>query len=168
MKKRKNSKRKGNVMEREIAKKLSLYLTDGKEENAVWRTSSSGAMATTSFKKGKSSIGLKNQVGDLNQTIPKGHYEKLDHFFDSFFVETKFLKSLDLTPNYTKEFQKIMSQLLREKQESGKNIFFVLKRNQREVLVISDMASLTEMKLSFLYENQYFNVYYFEDFLKGV
>ena len=136
-KKRINGKSKGSGFEREIAKKLSLYLTNGNEEMACWRSSSSGATSTIGFKSNKKSkLGLQTQSGDIIQTIPQGHYPLLDAFFQTYMIEVKFLKSLDLSPNYSSQFQKIMNQLLREKEQSGKKIFFVLKRNGRDILIL--------------------------------
>jgi len=43
-----NSKNKGNVFEREMSRLLSLWWTNGKREDAIWRSASSGALASTS------------------------------------------------------------------------------------------------------------------------
>lgn len=166
-KKRINSKGKGNNFERFVSKQLSLHLTNGKDEMAIWRSASSGALATTSFKKKKTSIGLQTQSGDLIQVIPKGSYHLLDAFFDSYMIEVKFLKSLDLSPNYSKAFQKIFNQLLREKEQSGKLIFFVLKRNGRDILILTDSVLYNCKSVGILiYENVTFDIYFFDDFIK--
>ena len=132
---------------------------------SCWRSSSSGATSTVGFKKKKSSLGLQTQSGDIIQTIPQGHYPLLDAFFQTYMVEVKFLKSLDLSPNYSAQFQKIMNQLLREKQQSGKSIFFVLKRNGRETLVITDSHLHCKSLGSLVYNELQFDIYYFEDFI---
>lgn len=165
-KKRVNGKSKGSGFERLIAKQLSLYLTNGKEEMACWRSSSSGATSTIGYKNNKkSSLGLQTQSGDIIQTIPQGHYMLLDAFFKTYMVEVKFLKSLDLSPNYSAQFQKIMNQLLREKQQSGKFIFFVLKRNGREILILTDSHLHCKSLGSLVYNELQFDIYYFEDFI---
>lgn len=165
-KKRKNGKAKGNSFERLVSKQLSLFLTQGKDEMAIWRSASSGAMATQNFKRNKTSIGNKIQVGDLVQITPKGIYSELDNFFETYFIEVKSLSSLDLSPNYSKQFQTIFSQLLREKEQSGKKIFFVLKRNGRKVLIITDtMITDCNCISKFIYEGIIFDIYYFDEFV---
>ncbi len=59
--------RKGSPFEREIAKILSLWWSGGESDALFWRTSTSGARATSRAKKGKST---KNQGGDLCATDP--------------------------------------------------------------------------------------------------
>jgi len=60
---------KGGNFEREIAKKLSLWWTDGKTDAVFWRTSGSGARATVRKKVGKATA---NQDGDICATDPIG------------------------------------------------------------------------------------------------
>lgn len=166
-KKRINGKSKGNGFEREVSKKLSLHLTNGNEEMAIWRSSSSGATSTVGFKKKKTSLGLQTQSGDLIQVIPKGSYHLLDAFFDTYMIEVKFLKSLDLSPNYSSQFKKIFTQLLREKEQSGKLIFFVLKRNGRDILILTDSVLYNCKSVgSLVYQNVTFDIYFFDDFVK--
>ena len=61
-KKRKGNPGKGSNFEREMAKKLSLWASNGKHDDWVWRTSSSGARAKTRSKQGKTTA---NSCGDL-------------------------------------------------------------------------------------------------------
>ena len=61
-KKRKGNPGKGSNFEREMAKKLSLWASNGEHDDWVWRTSSSGARAKTRSKQGKSTA---NSCGDL-------------------------------------------------------------------------------------------------------
>ncbi len=41
-----NSKNKGSGFEREMSRLLSLWWTDGKRDDAIWRSASSGALTT--------------------------------------------------------------------------------------------------------------------------
>ena len=59
-----NSKSIGNNYEREVAKKLSLWITEGERDDVLWRENSSGARGTTRKKQGKDSI----QEGDFVAT----------------------------------------------------------------------------------------------------
>ena len=76
-------KAKGSAYEREIAKKISLFLTEGKNPDTVWRSSNSGGKATVT----KSMIGC----GDL-QSIS----EESKKFFSIFSLELKNYKELNL------------------------------------------------------------------------
>jgi hypothetical protein len=58
----KNSHRKGSDLERRIAVQLSLWWTDNQRDDVFWRTSGSGARATTRGKGGKSTF---NAAGDI-------------------------------------------------------------------------------------------------------
>ena len=61
-KKRRGNPGKGGNFEREMAKKLSLWASNGKHDDWIWRTSSSGARAKTRAKQGKETA---NSCGDL-------------------------------------------------------------------------------------------------------
>jgi len=60
---------KGGGFEREMCKKLSLWWTSGKSDDIFWRTSGSGARATTRAKSNKATFG---QSGDVGATHPDG------------------------------------------------------------------------------------------------
>lgn len=60
---------KGFAWERKIAKELSLWWTEGKDDNIFWRTDTSGGRATTRTKQGKKT---KWGYGDLTFTDPSG------------------------------------------------------------------------------------------------
>ncbi len=62
-------KSKGSAYEREIAKKFSLWWTDGERDDVFWRTDNSGGRATTRAKSGVKTFG---QRGDLQASDPIG------------------------------------------------------------------------------------------------
>ena len=62
-KKRLNSKNKGNVFERQVAKQLSLWYSVERNDAVFYRTASSGTRGTQRFKRGQSAI---NSAGDLS------------------------------------------------------------------------------------------------------
>jgi len=72
---------KGSAFEREICKKLSLWWSDGERDDIFWRTSGSGARATTRRKQGKRT---RYESGDISFRDPVG---KL--FVDFFLLELK-------------------------------------------------------------------------------
>jgi len=83
-----NSKTKGNNFEREICKKLSLWLSYGKDDDLFWRTSSSGGRFTQRLKKG---LNTKNQAGDITSTSPQS-----DFFSRKYLIECKCYKDINI------------------------------------------------------------------------
>ncbi len=61
---------KGSGFEREIAKKLSLWWTEGENEDVFWRSQASGGRATMRKKKDKDA--LNSQAGDITAFDPIG------------------------------------------------------------------------------------------------
>jgi len=72
---------KGRQFERDISRILSLWISDGINEDIFWRTDASGARATTKSKKGKS---LPFGAGDIKHEEEEGKI-----FTDIFLVEVK-------------------------------------------------------------------------------
>ncbi len=89
VKKRKNTKAKGDDYERQIAKELSLWWTDDLKvrDDIFYRTSGSGARATTRAKQGMTTA---NSCGDL------GYLDKIGKPFVD-------LVNIELKRGYTKE-----------------------------------------------------------------
>jgi hypothetical protein len=83
-----NSKRIGSNYERDIARILSQWFTGNKDELVVWRSVSSGSIATIRKKKG------------LNQNNLEGDFQCLDlkyqPFFDTFYLDSKSLSKINL------------------------------------------------------------------------
>jgi len=72
---------KGSSFEREICKQLSLWWTDNKRDDIFWRTSGSGARATTRRKTNKKT---RYEYGDVSFTDPIGKF-----LIDTFLIELK-------------------------------------------------------------------------------
>jgi hypothetical protein len=81
-------KAKGASFERELCKRLSLWVSGGLREDLFWRSAMSGGRSTVAAKKGKS---LGSQAGDISAVDAMGQ-----PFVDTFFVEAKFYKKLDV------------------------------------------------------------------------
>ena len=75
-------KSKGGAFERWTAKQLSLWVTDGKREDALWRSAMSGGRATVM--KGKV-----RQAGDICAVAPEGQA-----LVDYWFIECKSYRNL--------------------------------------------------------------------------
>jgi hypothetical protein len=73
---------KGKNFEREISKKLSLWLTNGEDKDCIWYTKSSGGRATRRRKANEHN--KRHDFGDLGPDDPKTNY-----FFDVFGFELK-------------------------------------------------------------------------------
>ena len=80
-------KQKGTSFERKTAKALSLWLSEGKRDDLLWRSAMSGGRATTGLRTGNRRIA---QVGDLSAVDPLGG--KLLHHC---VVECKSYRNLD-------------------------------------------------------------------------
>jgi len=61
--------KKGGQFEREFAKRLGLWWTDGDRDDVFWRSSNSGGRATIRARSGKGTFG---QAGDIAATDPIG------------------------------------------------------------------------------------------------
>lgn len=81
------SKGKGSSYERHVCKLLSLWITHGKLDDCLWRSSLSGGRATVAHRKDK----VVRQAGDICAVSPEGH--ALDSIV---FIECKHVKSLAL------------------------------------------------------------------------
>lgn len=76
------SKSKGSNFERQLCGKLSLWWSDGEDDDIFWRTAGSGARSTSrSRKQGKKTFG---QAGDIQATNPCGQ-----PLIDLFTIEMK-------------------------------------------------------------------------------
>jgi hypothetical protein len=83
-----NSKQKGSAFEREIIKKLSLWVSEGKSDDLFWRSAMSGGRATVRSKKGQETA---SGHGDITAVRPEGN--KLT---DRYVIECKHYKSIGL------------------------------------------------------------------------
>ena len=82
------SKKKGSAFEREVCKKLSLWVSKGQRQDLFWRSAMSGGRATVAKRSG---ISLAHQAGDITATHPDGHV-----LTKTFYIECRFYKNIDL------------------------------------------------------------------------
>lgn len=82
-----NGKQKGGQFERDVCRKLSLWVSGGKQSDLFWRSAMSGGRATVGRHKGQSI----RQAGDITAVAPEGHV-----LTDRFYIECKFYKNLDI------------------------------------------------------------------------
>jgi len=128
----KNPKSKGSGYERDIAKKLSLWWSEGKSDCCIWRSASSGSVATQRAKQDKES---KNFYGDLSPTD-----ELAQDLFSYFVAELKrgYNKSnlLDVIDSDNEcEFLKLWNQVIRDSILANRNPLLILKRDRKHDVI---------------------------------
>lgn len=82
------SKQKGSAFERECCRLLSRWLTNGLQDDVLWRSAVSGGRATVAAARGKK---LSNQVGDISPISPVAAT-----FNDLFMSECKHYQNLNV------------------------------------------------------------------------
>lgn len=116
-------KRKGSAFEREVCKKLSLWVSGGKNADLFWRSAMSGGRATVARKNGK----LVRQAGDVCAVTPEGH-----PFTDFWYIECKHYKTIDLgqfVVTYKGKLAEWWKKARREARAYGKEPMLIVKQN---------------------------------------
>lgn len=142
---------KGRQFERDVARILSLWWSNGEDEDCFWRTDSSGARATTRRKKGKP---LPSNAGDI-----KNETESAKKFSDTFFIEVKrgYNKRIDILDILDKPKKKniLLDWFHKAEDEchgAGKKFpIIIFKRNHGEICVIFDSCIGNTMYANSLY-----------------
>lgn len=173
---RKNSKEKGSSFERFVARKLSLFLSNGERDDIAWRTQSSGATFTRRNKLGKEAA---NQAGDISYK-----HELAFRFFTKFEVEVKAYKNINLWSILDQNGEglyEFLKQVIRDSLASKKHPMLIVKQNNKDILILIDQHIYDKMNFTiqtcpielsifkiFAEENywRYFSVMKFNDFLK--
>jgi len=124
------SKSKGSSFERKIAKELSLWLTNNKRDDTLWRSAMSGGRATIVNRAGGNASA---QMGDLSSIDVES-----DQFIKNFAVELKHykdLKLLNLLYGGGKDgFPGFYSKVLKEAKDAGKQPLLIAKQNHKSVI----------------------------------
>jgi Holliday junction resolvase len=124
------SKQKGSAFERDICRKLSLWISNNEHNDLLWRSAMSGGTATVARKRGESKS---HQCGDISAIAPEGHV-----LTDKVIIECKHYKKLDweaLIYKNSGNISKFWSVLLDDCKHFNKRPFLILKQNGRTVLV---------------------------------
>jgi hypothetical protein len=129
---------KGQNFEREMAKKLSLWWSDGEDDSHFWRSSMSGGRATVRAKSGKSTS---NSCGDLmamtalGQTLLDITAFELKKGYNSYSIQDLFDK-----PNMANGFGAFIEQAYRDSSLAGCRDWTVVhKRDRREPIFVTSM-----------------------------
>jgi hypothetical protein len=130
---------KGSPFEREIARKLSLWWSDGQADDWFWRTAGSGGRATNRAKSGKSTA---NGGGDICAQT-----KEAQNLLDRVTFELKrgynTATISDLIDNDGGVMAKFIEQARRSASLAGTPYWAVIhKRDRREALLITNWAML--------------------------
>ena len=129
----KNPKTKGGAFEREVAKKLSLWLSDGQSADLLWRSAMSGGRHTFALKSG---LMHKAQAGDLSSIDARSQ-----QFIDTFCVECKFYKDINIKSFLFGGKSGVMSFWEQVKRDAGsvnKRPLLIVKQNFQPELICFD------------------------------
>lgn len=128
-------KSKGGSFEREICKKLSLWVSANTRDDIFWRSAMSGGRASVKFKKGEQNL---TQQGDISAIDPGGHF-----FIEKFIVECKFYKNLyleNLIFNTSKNgVISFWNTLIKLTAASNKIPFLVAKQNHKNPILLTSL-----------------------------
>jgi len=155
-------KQKGAAFERWLSKQLSLWLSEGKREDLLWRSAMSGGRSTVALRQAKK---LGAQAGDLSSI------DKLSHsFIERFMVEAKAYQSLEFQ-NFIKGTGKLIdfwNVAKREAKRYDKLPMLVAKQNNHPVIVcLSRKGMLTfGLKAKVKVLDRDLNIVLMDDFLK--
>lgn len=155
-----SSSGKGHSFEREIAKKLSLWISKGEREDIFYRSQSSGARATQRNKSGKDTEG---QYGDICSSSVEGN--GLMNIW-SIEVKTGYGKKnkgemqrwdiLDLLDSSQKEtvLQKFWNQCVRDAELSNREPVLIFRRNGRKPCIVFKLEYFNNL-INFIYKKDF-------------
>lgn len=135
-----SGKAKGGGFERLVSKRLSLWVSGGKDEDLFWRSALSGGRATVALKKGQT---LKRQSGDISSVGEGGHV--LTNFW---YLECKFYANLDIL-NFIflgrGKLQKFWKTALKEAKRYDKLPMLIAKQNRFPIIVVVKADTLNDV-----------------------
>lgn len=137
-----NPKVKGASYERSVCKKLSLWVTDGRIEDGLWRSAMSGGRATVALKRGAKI----QQVGDICAVRPELH-----EFTAKFFIECKHVRSLDIESFLLKgkgALAKFWRTASYEAERHGRIPMIIARQNNTPDIVVVPERTLTAPALA--------------------
>ena len=157
-----NGKQKGASFERSVCRELSLWMSQGKNEDLYWRSAMSGGRATVAAAKGKF---LSAQSGDISAVHILGM-----PLTNAFLVECKFYRDLNFTGLLTRRGKLAEFWLEARKQaiKYKKLPMLVAKQNNQPVIVClsKEGQALLRVKAAIMIPPMGLRILHFEDMLK--
>jgi hypothetical protein len=152
-------KAKGGAFEREVCKRLSLWLSQGQRNDLMWRSAMSGGRATLQFNLGKVN---RTQSGDVS-AIDREAYA----FCQRTFVECKSYKDLSIARGFVCETGTLFNfwrTACREAEKYDKRPLLIARQNLYPTLAITRMAdSIFDREPLIVLNNWQVSVYRFDD-----
>lgn len=154
-------KAKGATFEREVCKKLSLWVSGGKQEDVFWRSAMSGGRSTVAARKGKR---LAAQAGDISCIHPVGA-----PFAAKFLIECKHYANLDIPQlvfNATGKLSEFWGIVCEEADRCEKWPLLIAKQNRYPTIVCMMPWILKEFHLSEYTYVGHISIVHFDQFLE--
>lgn len=139
-------KAKGGQFERDVCKKLSLWLTKDENPNVLWRSAMSGGRATRQSKTGGIN---KAQSGDISAISEEGNL-----FINNFYVECKYYKDLGLGNFLTGDACKLLTfwkEAINNAHAHNKQAILIGKQNYKEEIILLEALSISSFRISASY-----------------
>lgn len=157
-------KSKGAQFERDICKRLSLWISADKHEDVFWRSSMSGGRSTVAFARGKR---LAAQAGDISSIHPLGHT-----FIEKYLLECKTYRDLDYVGLLSKRGKLVQfwQEATRQAKLYDKKPVLIAKQNQQPITICVGYGLAEQWKLRPVLRAPRLNlcIALFDDFLKSV
>lgn len=124
-----NGKRKGSAFEREICKRLSLWVSDQKQEDCFWRSAISGGRATVAHKRGKR---MAAQAGDISAVHELGI-----PLINKCLIECKAYQDINFMGILTKKGKLVefWAEAKKQGRRYNKEPMLIVRQNQKPVFV---------------------------------
>lgn len=132
-------KGKGSSYEREICRRLSLWVTAGAATDVFWRSAMSGGRATVAHKKGQ----VVRQAGDITAVSPEGH-----SLCSRYYIECKHYKDLDIQSFFLTGkglLAKFWKTTVREAKKHGRYPVLIVRQNRVPDLVLARPVTLSHV-----------------------
>jgi len=126
---------KGSQYERDISRQLSLWWSEGKEDDWFWRTDTSGGRATTRAKSGKSTA---NAVGDLSARTEEGSLLLREYIIEvkRGYNDLEVLPLLDKNNNKSNPFVVWWVKLIMEAVRTQRKPLLIFKRDRAHACIV--------------------------------
>lgn len=171
----KNPKAKGSNFENEIAKQLSLWVSNNNHKRIFMRSAISGAMYTNDSRNNENYLSEKH-AGDITWNEKQGK-----EFIDKIYIECKRYKEFDFIKflkNENYEFSKFWTKCINESKELNKIPFMLVKPNYLGFTmlftdihgnnVLNDLIDLIYTVNPLYNRNNYIYVYNFDELINNI
>jgi hypothetical protein len=138
--------KKGGRFEREVCTDLSLWWSDGKEDDLFWRSAGSGGRSTRRKKKGSRT---KNQGGDITGTCEDALLliSKVAFELKTGYGATSSQDMIDTFPHRTPEFLAFVNQAQEGAEQNDAPYWTLIsKRNQRRPILWMPLKMWVKLK----------------------